>query len=298
MVRPAVDHVSRALAQQPLLVADRTYNTAHPAYDANLVRNHPGRIFNHTSTSANPIFRHIRGLARGAEIPDGAWQRILRECLAEAASVPGAAQLFQRKAFMDAYAADLDRRHGAMYQPGWVNLDDALFLYWVVRKLDPRVVVQTGVCNGLSTAFMVLALVKNGGGGIIHAIDLPRVFDPADPAWTRAGTVYGVMIPQGHRSGWMVPDLHRDRVTVVAGDARHHLPPLVDELGVIDLFFHDSDHTYDHMTFELAEVARKLRPGGVILADDIAWTSSLWDFADGRGVPSYNHQGSVGAAFF
>jgi hypothetical protein len=36
----------------------------------------------------------------------------------------------------------------------------------------------------------------------------------------------------------------------------------------------------------------------VILADDISWNSSLWDFADGRGVPSYNFRGTMGAAFF
>jgi hypothetical protein len=39
-------------------------------------------------------------------------------------------------------------------------------------------------------------------------------------------------------------------------------------------------------------------PGGVVLADDISWNASLWDFADAHGVPSYNFRGTMGAAFF
>jgi predicted O-methyltransferase YrrM len=81
--------------------------------------------------------------------------------------------------------------------PGWVNLDDALFLYWLVRQVKPRTIVQTGVCNGPSSAFMILGLVKNGPAGRLHAIDLPAVFDAKDPAWTVQGKVYDFVIPEG-----------------------------------------------------------------------------------------------------
>ena len=39
--------------------------------------------------------------------------------------------------------------------------------------MKPRTIVQTGVCNGLSAAFMMLGLVKNGPDGTLHVIDLP-----------------------------------------------------------------------------------------------------------------------------
>jgi predicted O-methyltransferase YrrM len=64
------------------------------------------------------------------------------------------------------------------------------------------------------------------------------------------------------------------------------------------LFYHDSDHTYDHMMFEFRHALRKLTPGGLIVADDISWNAAMWDFADDCGVPSYNIKGAVGAAFF
>jgi predicted O-methyltransferase YrrM len=114
----------------------------------------------------------------------------------------------------------------------------------------------------------------------------------------QAGEVYGVAIPEGRSSGWIVPDIYRDRFHVQVGDAKELLPKLVDRVDRIDLFFHDSDHTYNHMMFEFNEAMRKLVPGGVVLADDISWNASLWDFADARGVPSYNFRGTMGAAFF
>jgi len=155
----------------------------------------------------------------------------------------------ERKAHIERYTAELGRRYRAQYVAGWVNLADAQFLYWVVRRLKPKTIVQAGVSNGLSSAFMMLALAKNGPEGRLHAIDLPHVFDATDTAWTRPGEPYGVLIPEGKSSGWIVPDIYRDRFEVRAGDAKLLLPKLVDHLDKIDLFFHDSDHTYNHMIF-------------------------------------------------
>ncbi|MFZ1008138.1 MAG: class I SAM-dependent methyltransferase, partial [Candidatus Sulfotelmatobacter sp.] len=164
--------------------------------------------------------------------------------------------------------------------------------------LKPKTIVQTGVCNGMSSAFMMLGLVKNGGDGSLHVIDLPAVFNPKDAGWTVKGKVYGVVIPEGKSSGWMVPDAYRDRFEVWTGDAKVLLPKMVDKVDSIDLFFHDSEHTYNHMIFEFREAKRKLRPGGLIVGDDVSWNASVWDFADQYGVPSYNFKGAVGVAFF
>jgi len=154
------------------------------------------------------------------------------------------------------------------------------------------------VCNGLSAAFMMLALVKNGPEGRLRVIDLPPVFDPDDPAWTVAGTVYGVVIPEGKTSGWLVPDAYRDRFEVWNGDAKDLLPKMVDEVDSIDFLFHDSDHTYDHMMFEFRQVKRKLTKGGLLVSDDVSWNASVWDFADEFRVPSYNFRGTIGVVFF
>jgi predicted O-methyltransferase YrrM len=279
------------------MIDAKTYNTSHPDYDATLVRNFPGKIFNAGQSSNNVVYADLLKLAKGNEVPDGAWDSILKEALAEARTVPHSDQVFERRAYIENYLKEITQRYDAHYAPGWVNLDDALFLYWLVRKLNPKTIVQTGVCNGLSSAFMMLALVKNGAGGHLHVIDLPPVFNSKDAAWTAKGKVYGVVIPEGKSSGWMVPDAYRNRFDVQNGDAKVLLPKMVDSVDTIDLFYHDSDHTYDHMMFEFREVKRKLRPGGLIVADDVSWNASVWDFADQYGVPAYNFKGAVGVAF-
>jgi predicted O-methyltransferase YrrM len=287
-----------AMQRMPLLIAERTYNTSHPDYDAGAVRNFPGRIFNNDKPTANGAFRELGRQAQGGEVPDWAWLGVLADTLVEAASVPHAAQVFERRGYVEQYLNELDRKYRAHYVPGWVNLDDALFLYWLVRQIRPRTIVQCGVCNGLSAAFMMLGLVKNGPEGRLHAIDLPPVFDAQDPAWKIEGKVYGVVIPEGKSSGWLVPDAYRDRFEILNGDAKELLPELVDRLDSIDFFYHDSDHTYDHMMFEFRQAKRKLKKGGLVVSDDVSWNASLWDFADEFGVPSYNFKGSVGVAFF
>jgi predicted O-methyltransferase YrrM len=295
---PAVDDL--IAIRSPLLVAEKTYNTSHPDYDAAIVRNFPGMIFNDTETCPNNIYTELKKLAaRGKqEVTDGAWTPVLENALTEAQTDPEAKIVLQRREAMEHYIAELENRFKATYFAGWVNLDDALFLYWLVRKLKPKTIVQCGVCNGLSSAFMTLALAKNGSEGKLHAIDIPPVFNAKDPAWTIGGKTYGVVIPEGKTSGWMVPDAYRTQFEVQSGDAKNLLPSLVDSLPSIDMFYHDSDHTYNHMMFEFREAKRKLVPGGLVVADDISWNSSLWDFADEFRVPAYNFKGAVGVAFF
>jgi len=262
------------------------------------VRNFPGKIFNANKPSANPAYLALMKLATGDDVPDQAWQSVLADALVEASSVPHAEQIFERRAFIENYVAEIGRKYKAHYQPGWVNLDDALFLYWLVRQLKPKKIVQCGVCNGLSASFMMLALAKNGPDGTLSVIDLPPVFNPNDPDWMVEGKVYGVVIPEGKTTGWMVPDAYRDRFEVWNGDAKDLLPKMVDKVDAIDMFYHDSDHTYDHMTFEFREAKRKLTPGGLVVGDDISWNASVWDFADEWSVPSFNFKGAVGVSFF
>jgi predicted O-methyltransferase YrrM len=287
-----------AVASLPLMIDEKTYNTSHPDYDATLVRNFPGKIFNADKPCNNAVYAGLRLFAKGDHVPDAAWDRILKDALEEARTVPHSDQVFERRAYIERYLEAIRERYEAHYAAGWVNLDDALFLYWLVRKLNPKIIVQTGVCNGLSSAFMMLGLAKNGSQGSLHAIDLPPVFNPNEPGWTVKGKVYGVVIPEGKSSGWIVPDAYRNRFEVWNGDAKALLPKMIDQVEAVDLFYHDSDHTYDHMMFEFREAKRKLRPGGLVVGDDVSWNASVWDFADQYGVPSYNFKGAVGVAFF
>lgn len=287
-----------ALRRIPLLLAPKTYNTDHPDYDPALARNFPGVLQNGDRSSGNPALRAIRQVMQASETNGRAWADQLEIAFAELKTIPGAEQLFQRKAKAEHFFLDANNRFEAHYWPGWVNLDDGLFLYWLIRRLRPRVVVETGVCNGFSSGLILLALAKNGNEGKLHAVGRAEIFDPDEPHWTSKGKVFGEVIIQGHGLGWMVPDHYRNAVEFQVGEAEALLPEIVEKVDAIDLFFHDSDHSYDHMTFEFEAVRRKLSPQGVVAADNIAWNSSLWDFADNHGVPAYNFQGAIGAAFF
>lgn len=304
-IRTAIDTVrgrgdsalTNAKAEAPLLLDEKTYNTAHPDYEPELVRNFPDRILGDNGARTNPLLVEVRGMARRDKVPRKIWRQVCQDMMAEAGTVPGFDQVMERKAFIENYMADLGQRYHSHYLAGWVNLTDAQFLYWIVRKLKPKTVLQTGVSNGLSSAFMMLALAKNGAGGTLHVVDVPAVFNPADPNWTRSGQVFGFVIPEGKTSGWMVPDIYRDRFEVQTGDAKALLPQLVDRLASVDMFYHDSDHSYNHMAFEFEQAKRKLAPTSVVVADDISWNASLWDFADKYRLPAYNYCGSMGVAF-
>jgi predicted O-methyltransferase YrrM len=75
--------------------------------------------------------------------------------------------------------------------------------------------------------------------------------------------------------GAAVPTHRRRRWTYLKGSSRRHLPDLLAALGEIDLFVHDSLHTERNVRFEMDEAWRALRPGGVLVADDI---TSNWGF--------------------
>ena len=42
-----------------------------------------------------------------------------------------------------------------------------------------------------------------------------------------------------------MPDAYRERFDVWNGDAKDLLPRMVEEIDAIDLFYHDSDHSYN-----------------------------------------------------
>ena len=57
------------------------------------------------------------------------------------------------------------------------------------------------------------------------------------------------------------------------------LPAVLQDVGMIDIFIHDSLHTYDHMLFEYRTAWPHLRPGGILLSDDTDWNRAFPTFA-------------------
>jgi predicted O-methyltransferase YrrM len=179
--------------------------------------------------------------------------------------------------FWDTVQGQTSRGH--RYNTGRITgrdgYDEGLRLYRLLRDVRPRVAVETGVCNGVSTAFLLLALEDNGEGEL-HSIDLPEVAGEEYKQGTFWDGKGGAVIPPGKEPGWMVPPELRDRWDLVLGRSQEELPPLVERLGSIDFFMHDSEHSYECMSFEFRAAWGALREGGVLVADDVN-VNTAWD---------------------
>lgn len=150
----------------------------------------------------------------------------------------------------------------------------AIVEYMHVRLLQPDVVVETGVEHGLSSKVILYAMERNGRG-TLHSIDLPNAVVEDESS----GFVQRNIMPSGRETGWMVPTDLRNRWHLNLGDAKELLPRLLQTLGTIDIFIHDSLHSYEHMLFEFRTAWLHLRGGGVILSDDIDANCAFYDFA-------------------
>jgi predicted O-methyltransferase YrrM len=140
------------------------------------------------------------------------------------------------------------------------------FLYFIVRMAQPEVMVETGVAHGVSSWTILNAMNKNGKGRLL-SIDLPD----KDLKSYNPGTIQ-------QASGWVVPDSLKGRWELRLGSSRELLPVVLQELESIDLFFHDSDHSYENMHFEFATVLPFISTDGLIISDDVHKNSSFEEF--------------------
>jgi Methyltransferase domain len=131
------------------------------------------------------------------------------------------------------------------------DLGMARLCYALARVIQPRTIVETGVCYGMTSAYLLQALQVNRSG-VLHSIDLP-------PLGKEADQFVGILIPARLRGNWK---LHR-------GPSKHLLPRVLKEVGHADVFVHDSLHTRRNMMREFETVAPYLSRKSAVIADDI-----------------------------
>ncbi len=147
----------------------------------------------------------------------------------------------------------------------------ARLCYIVCRAVRPNTVVETGVAYGVTTTFVLKALEINGRGHL-YSIDLPPLGAEA-----------------GNSVGWLVPEHLRSRWTLRRGSSRRVLPPLLARLGQVDVFIHDSLHTFQNMRSEFAAVRRHQGDPFVLIADDIELNRAFEEYLEqGRGALSFH----------
>jgi predicted O-methyltransferase YrrM len=167
----------------------------------------------------------------------------------------------------EALSAELRRRYdvrlGTMnYPKHWAVADrSSLLLYLLVRTLHPRTVLETGIANGQSSFFLLRALAKNGAGNLV-SVDV--------------SSDTGGLVDESERRDWRVCILDRHRKRAQLRDLVRSVPP-------IDLFLHDSEHTYSSQMFEYTLVSERLARGGVLVTDDADGSYAFLDFCKRGG---------------
>ena len=132
-------------------------------------------------------------------------------------------------------------------------------LYVLCRKLRPDTVVETGVASGVSSAYILCALEENRHGAL-YSIDLP---------WERT-----------KQSGWLIPDYLRHRWQLILGRSSEELIPLLEKLGTIGIFLHDSEHSYQNMLWEYQTAWGHLKGGGILLSHNVDVNNAFSNFCE------------------
>lgn len=138
-------------------------------------------------------------------------------------------------------------------------------IYLLVRRYKPRLMIETGVANG-ATSYCILRAMRDNGVGSLISVDYPMY---------KAAKGDPFHLPVGKRPGWLVPDELRGRWRLLLGKSGDILPKLG---GRVDMFFHDSEHSYKNMMFEYNWAIRHMKRGGILLSDDVGWNRAFGDF--------------------
>ena len=141
-----------------------------------------------------------------------------------------------------------------------------LFLYALCKITQPELVVETGVAYGLSTSYILQALHENKHG-MLYSID--SVFRP----WET-----DMMI------GSAIPDKLTNHWKLIRGSSKERLNDLLESLGQLDIFLHDSMHTYKNMIFEFESAWPYIKNNGFLLSDDILENNSFLEFYTSKNL--------------
>jgi len=166
------------------------------------------------------------------------------------------------------FMAEMMRRRAARGSHGLMAALDCATLYALTRWHRPSVIVETGGFVGLSATFILKAL--------------------ADANMVNA-RLYSIESDENCEHWALVPD-----------DLRHSLVPLrgrVEDIvrteklpAKIDMFLHDSGHTYWHMRWEFREFWRRLSNGGLLVSHDVHMNAAFAKFVTER----YAHDKKTG----
>ncbi len=148
---------------------------------------------------------------------------------------------------MEAYA---QKHHFPIISPA-----SGHFCYQMTRMIGAKQVFEMGSGFGYSTAWFARGVRENGGGLVHHVVWHAGLSNQA----------------KGHLGRLGLDDL----VKFTVGEA---VAALREMAGPFDLIFMDINK--DGYPGALPVIAEKIRPGGVLLVDNLIWSGRIFDEAD------------------
>ena len=169
------------------------------------------------------------------------------------------------------FMAEMVRRRDAFGSEGVMGAIDCATLYGLTRWVRPTVIVESGGYIGMSSAFILKALADGK-----HA----------------AAKLYSIELSQECEQGALIPDELRSasagfvpmRGKVEDFLKRDRLPSL------IDMFLHDSSHSYRHMLWEFRQFWPRLSDGGLLVSHDVQMNGAFPEFV----TKTYAHDKKTG----
>jgi predicted O-methyltransferase YrrM len=199
--------------------------------------------FNYSITDLNKMY-----LANFVSTVTGCEVKSAREFISEIELDFDLKTHFQRKVIesekSNKYEIDYARR------VGW---------YAFVRATKPKLVVETGVDEGVGSCVIAAALIQNSREGF-------------------PGKYVGTEI--NPNAGHFFSGVYAKVGEIRYGDSIDQLSKIEDE---IDIFINDSDHDVDYEYNEYKIIQGKLSPRAILLGDNAHVSSSLMRFSNERG---------------
>lgn len=162
-----------------------------------------------------------------------------------------------RDAFPEVFAAaDEAAAEVPLRMGGAASLD---LLYWSCELVQASRAIETGVAYGWSSLALLLSLRRRHG--TLVSIDMPYVGHDND-------RYVGAVVPEGLREGW----------TLLRRADREGLPRAIKLQQPIDICHYDSDKSYEGRCWSYPRLWTALRPGGLLISDDIGDNFAFRDF--------------------
>jgi len=168
------------------------------------------------------------------------------------------------------FMAEMIRRRDAYGSEGVMGALDCATLYGLTRWLRPAVVVESGGFIGMSSAFILKALADEN---------------------IAAATLYSIELSGDCEQGALVPDELRSSSRLIPMEGRIEDFLKRDQLPrPIDMFLHDSSHSFRHMLWEFRQFWPLLRDGGLLLSHDVQMNAAFPEFI----ASTYQHDKKTG----